>query len=1634
MKSRNHAFRFALLHGTGTVALATLIAAGAHAGETKITPEITPPPIATGAVDAHAVINGSQVNAGPASASIVDAGATSAATGADSAVSATVDSNAMKADATGNDFSNTIDLSVIPTAEAIGAGDGAAALGFSINVGAISSLVTDDEIAALHADFPLGTLGVTDNTISATANGNSGSTLLHGALLPEYASDAAGSSALTANDASLTDWLDATGSLLASTVQIQSGAISNTATATDNDIRLSILNAADDASVVAAPVLEDNTIAATVAGNSSNSTIDVQAGGASTLTGTAAVTNGQINSSPEAASSIAAHNDDSAIIATIAADGDSTSDDAELQGSLSVAGNAITASASGNRSLGDADNPVGNSILLADGASFAGSANTASPGTDTAYDAGAMLGAVNADLIIHNSQGNAGAANLDRLAVTGSEDDGEIAAVVDDINGGSVAVSNNRITGTASGNAASSALSGGDNMASFAGSAALANQQVNFYTNVLAEGTGNVDARVSDDDEVTESTVSVDGNKVGAAAYGSSASQSLALDAAVQALPLAGVALTGGTGGTFSDGNVHSDGSLTVTSLQANYNTDVDSREVHEIYAAAGGDDVVDSTIAVKGNTAEAVSVGASVANSLALSGTTVGNGAGIVSIQLNDDDDGDDLDETDVSASSTGYTHLDTAAGADSSSLELSGNLQRAIAYGGSAANTLDVSAETITVDGGVDGTASTVGYNEGANDGMALTFTEQPNITAADGVLNVQSLNGDIAATALAADWSGVASSFAVNVDGDVTGGSVVNGGHLEGGVAVGGNALVAAAYGADAANAASLHAGTLGTSDNDFASVMNLTNVQETTDGSSVTAQAAGEAAVYTNVSDDLQDSSVSTSFNAVQALAYANRAANSVAAGGTNIDTEADYFPIRGEVVAGDEGSSTDASFSLNNAQVAGGDIAATLLDNLDPEGAGTSAAVRTVIGDDVTDSSIASNGNTLSSGATGNRADNLLDLAGNGLATTSAIANFQVVSEEAEITSHIGIAGGLQNVIVDPGTPDIDPVPFNITITGTGLGHESGAFTSGTLYVDVTGFTPAQLEALEDAGWSESGEDTYSRSAIGYVATAGEYGDLDEGGSMVRTEDTALIPGIPATYADVYVPGSGGVTIAIGGDLDPSTVSVDGNTTSGSVTGNSASNALTVSGTGVADGSDHLLSYGIVDGADTRADGDHMLTNLQVVDEDDTELTSEVYGTFAIDMNAGADIAASTLTVDGNGQSSRAVANTADNSVELDANNTAAGTALVSNQFGGADVLATSGLDIYTPVASSGSRVSMSDNTNLALAVMNNATNTLTVDANSANPVTNTIDAIADVDSDAVAYGDHVLVNRQVAEDTVEANAATMIHNQDLADADTSGILNGSVTVSGNTTTAEASANRAVNVANVSAGSSLGAAAGVTNSQVSDTEVTSSATTSANIAVAGDSDELTAALNAGSVTVGGNTTAALARGNAATNALNYAAGANYGTGTGDPANSSLAASDTDFRVNAQAAVLNAQANTGPVSASSVDAVYGVALNGVGGFPVTTNGTVGVIGNSVSAAAYGNAAVNSLTLASLNTGQPTAAVGNSQFNSGPVTASVTTVTYGIGTGLGGVSGSALSVSGNQVTATAVGNSATTTIAAR
>lgn len=1642
--------RASLLLSVGTAMAVAMIATGAQAAETDVTPSVAPPPpVATGLTnDAHDIITTVQEKILTTNAAVTDSVGGVDTTDADDtndpadATAVLVDSNSKTATATANTFTSTIDVAVVPPVGQVDDGDGAAAVGVQINLGAVSAFAGDgedgddagDQIHALLQDFSVGTAVVTNNSITANATGNSGSTLLHGSVLPEYASDAEGSSVLTFGTPA--DWLDATGGLLSSTLQIQSdqdAPISDTATASENSIDLAILNTVDDASVDGSATLGGNKIAANVAGNSSNSTIDIQ-GGAPTLIGTAVVTNGQINVSTESVGNINATNEDSDVIATVAADDVNTTDDAEFQGKLAVSGNAITSNASGNQALGAAQGEAGNRILLANGMSYQGTGGDYIPGADLAYDAGTLDVTVGADLIIDNSQGNVGAGDEGRMTITGSTDDGEIAAVVDDINGGSVAVSGNQITGTASGNAASSAFASGDNMASFAGSVAVSNQQNDYFADVLAEGTGDIYAAVSDDDDVPDSTVTVAGNTVGATAYGNSVSQSLSLDAVAQTLPLSGVSLTGGTG---PDGNVSSEGSLTVTNLQANYNSSVAAREVHNIYAQVSdeGDTVDHSGVSVTGNTGEAVAVGSSAANSLSLAGgtddgDTVSGGAGIASVQILDDSGAEDQAAIDVSASSTGIAQI-ASPEVDSSNLTLSGNLQRGVAYGGLATNTLGVSGTVTTIDGTENDTASVVTYDEGAVNGLVLTNSDLPEVDAAHGLLNVQSLNGDVAAEALPAYWTDLDSSFAITIDGDVDGGTIVNGGHIDAdtGLPVGGNTLVAAAYGADATNAASLDVGNLGTSNDNFASVMNVTNVQEVTASSSVTAQASGGAAISTVVTgdNDIDGSSVSTSYNTVQALAYGNRAANSLSATGNSIDTEADPFPtgIRGEAgIEGDE-AGTDASFTINNVQAAGGDIVASLLD--DPEDPDTSVAVVTAIGDDVIDSSVASDGNTLSAGATANRANNSLDVTGNGLATTSAITNFQ--TDPSNISALVGIEGSGPTPFI-PGQPDD---PFGFDVTGSGLSHTGSAFTSGTLFVDDTTLTPDEIAYLETQGWSPDGPDTLSRDATGYAATAGEYADLSEGGSMERADTVPATPDTPATPGS---PNIGGVVVAIGGDIDPSSVSVSHNMVSGSVTGNSADNALKVTGNDVEDGSDHLLTYAIADGPDLQADGDHMVANVQVVGEG-SDLSSDVYNTFAIDTDDGVDIVGATLTVDHNSQSSRAVANTANNSVELDANTTAAGAVLASSQASAGTVEATSNADIYAPAASSGSSVSMSGNSNLAIAAVNDVTNTLTVDTTNDDPVSFPIDAIGAVGGvlgGVVTFGDHVLQNEQLATTSADATAVTTIYNQDVADPATAGIDTGSITVSGNSTTAQATANFAANTANVSASASMGAAAGLTNAQESSANVTASATTSAGIALAGDATIPAAALNGGSVTVGGNTTSALARGNAANNALNYSAGADYGTPAAFPSGATLpiGGGGSDTFVAARAVVLNVQDNSGAVSASSTDATYFVALNTADG-PSITNGTVGVIGNSVSAAAYGNTASNSLALNSVNTGMPTAVLANYQTNSGPVTATVTTVSYGVNSGFGAITGSSLAVTGNSVTATAVGNNAVSTIAA-
>ncbi|MEY4720860.1 MAG: hypothetical protein RIQ46_585, partial [Pseudomonadota bacterium] len=128
--------------------------------------------------------------------------------------------------------------------------------------------------------------------------------------------------------------------------------------------------------------------------------------------------------------------------------------------------------------------------------------------------------------------------------------------------------------------------------------------------------------------------------------------------------------------------------------------------------------------------------------------------------------------------------------------------------------------------------------------------------------------------------------------------------------------------------------------------------------------------------------------------------------------------------------------------------------------------------------------------------------------------------------------------------------------------------------------------------------------------------------------------------------------------------------------------------------------------------------------------------------------------------------------------------------------------------------------------------------------------------------------------------------------------------------------------------------------------------------------------------------------------------------------------------------ATAALFNDQANSGSVQAVSSNTSYAVALNFGEGTAAMLNSTASMANNTVSALAYGNSAVNSLTMQTFGAGVPSSAAYNSQVNTGSISATATTVTFGLGA-TGPLTGGAARNAGNTVTAQAIGNSSISTI---
>jgi hypothetical protein len=787
---------------------------------------------------------------------------------------------------------------------------------------------------------------------------------------------------------------------------------------------------------------------------------------------------------------------------------------------------------------------------------------------------------------------------------------------------------------------------------------------------------------------------------------------------------------------------------------------------------------------------------------------------------------------------------------------------------------------------------------------------------------------------------------------------------------------------------------------------AAIGNAQNVDGTI---SATTMGAAGLAVETAIGGTLDDSTVSTSSNTVSASATANTGANRIVVQANDVDTGLTVTP--GAVVsptivgAGQSVATSTAAFAVSSTQQAQGSVTASLVDNATTPTSG--ARIETSVDGNISESTITSDLNTLRATATGNEitpATNAITITGTNVQTTTAVANNQ--SLLADVSAVIGVEGGTQTIT------------NTFTVSGTGDGT--------TATVPGTGYNTDEFDAVRGFLETQFGAANVSVSGSNFVVQTG-----------LLTFSFA-----PTLSYTTNVPSSGGVIIAAGANITDSTLSVDGNRTEGEVTGNTATNRILVDAANIAQGSALTTANANVDYTTfaATASADNALTNSQTIGgavSGPETLSTSVAGAFAITQVPTTAVDGSTLSVSGNTQMATTTGNEGVNQIALSATNLDTTAALLSVQSGDAAASATSTMEVYAPAATVDSTVDMNRNVNQAVATLNTVNNAVSVTAANITSASNGANAVLDstVSTTATTQGataDNVLNNVQIASTSVAATANTTVVNGDggigfPVPYATAGINTSTISLDANRTVAQSTANNAVNTMALNGGATLAATGGVLNQQLS--SATSTATASSDVALV-IADGTNAAVDRSSISIDGNRTTAAASGNVASNALNVSALSLTVTGAGSSALNGGVATGPEG-TNSTYGVLNAQGNAGAVTATVTAVNYGGIFAGsLATSPVVDASSLTLNGNSVGASAVGNSASNSLTLAALNYGTSSAAIGNEQGNTADITATITEARLVLNP-IGGVGSSTLSAVGNTISSSAVGNSVSSSL---
>lgn len=1376
------------------------------------------------------------------------------------------------------------------------------------------------------------------------------------------------------------------------------------ATTSNNNVNISLTvsDAIDDVVTAAAPAT-NNLTTASATGNSSTAAAELlfspSTAGDTAAVGTLQSVEANVTASSSSDThSIVIENDDSGI--------------RTLTGTSLSDNNDITAAATGNNATSTITAASGLDLVQA-------TAGQASLDIDSSLVAAADND-VAGDLIVSSSQEIDGNLTLSST-VTGAA----TTTLVEGLDTATVTVSNSDQASTSIGNSATSSISSLDTTASITASTAVSNLQtivpstVTPATTISATTTGStieiqsgVDSNGNATGDVTNTTISVAGNDQTAGATGSVSTQSITLDAS---------SITGeGAAAVISDADTAADGKTQLSaagdSIIGNVQTidsdvtvsgAVSGNNIRSVVADLDSNDIDTSTLEVTGNRQAASATGVSTSNALALtSGATMSAAGAVGSVQEVDGS------VTAVTTSNSITNAIDTGDDLDDSSMRTTANAVTSAATGATATNSLSTTTATNNL--------SVVTNTGTVQNSVAAGSADQYSVTAGQALTNDQSM----ASTAVvSADTA--ANQILTQAGQDVTGSNV----------ATDDNTMSASATANSADNSISLSFNNLvGTASGAGTGVIAATaNEQTLADNATVTARVVGTGGVpiLTAVDSDAGEtvgSSISTSGNTVSASANGNvTSGNDVVVDATNITSGSEAAPSIGATTGA---QTTTGSFVAASTQLSGADILASQRDS----GGATSNTIRTTFGNDIQDSStVVSDDNVLSAVATANSANNAVQLGDANTATVAAsgtVANYQATAAAGSVTAEIGITGS------DPVAGFTSLNAATTLSTTSDITYGGGVLTVGTNPVTVTFDNPLSAEeatALNNLGWTATAGSAVVTVPVGTYNIAGTLtsitvNDLNAGGPVGDTDESFTVAGFTGSGSSGVVNGAGVIVSVSGGDgITDSTVSVSGNTAVGEVTGNVATNATSATATTVTGLSATATSINAADFDVAPANADLATASLQ---DSASALSSDVAATFAI-LSDGEidDVANSTQTVSDNLQQSYATANRATNSVNLTATNTDADTALESAQRSTATVSTTSDLDVVANAGGTTSSLAMEGNVNQSVANGNVATNATTVDVTNAT-ATGTVDASIALGT-LTANANNALASVQSVSANVTASATTDVYNQDVTRTGGNEIISSDVSLSSNSTIAQATGNNGTQT--LTLGDAGTANMDRTGVLVNNQAVTSAATVSSTVNQDVDvtlSNTGTIPIQSSSVSLDGNQTTALARSNVASNTLTVD-GNSIDAGVGTDA------SFTDGGTTAAAYVLGStQDNDAAVTATTSQSRVAVDVSDTGASSSgggVLNSTVSLAGNVSSATALANSVVNAVSVGA-NASNVDAATEllSEQDNSGAVTATggsavVVDVDVTGGATPTGINGSSVMLSGNVSASSATGNQA-------